>query len=69
MKRMLPDSLFGRLMSALLAAIVFSAVIVALLIERERREADFWRSDAADVVRLITRASSELAAMTPQERG
>lgn len=68
MRRLFPDSLFGRLMTALLAAIVVSALIVALLIARERHDLAFWRSEAADIVTMISETSSELAALPPEAR-
>lgn len=66
--RLFPDSLFGRLMTALLSVVCVTAAIIVLLIMRERQELAFRRSDAGDVVELIAATSGELARLSGDER-
>jgi signal transduction histidine kinase len=66
--RLLPASLFGRLVTALLSVVVVTAAIVAALILRERQELAFRRSDSGGVVDLVAMTSTELARMPRDAR-
>ena len=65
MKRLLvPDSLFGRLVTALLVVVVITVAVLALLIMRERREVAFWGSDSSDVIELMAQTTEDLGPVT-----
>lgn len=67
--RLVPESLFGRLLTALLAAIGVTLVIIVALLLRERRDLLFSGSETAAIVNVIASAVEELAALTGEERG
>ena len=56
MRRLVPDSLFGRLLAAMLAAIGVTFVIVVGLLLEERRDTLFSGSETAAVVTAIAGA-------------
>jgi signal transduction histidine kinase len=66
--RLVPESLFGRLLTALLVAIGVTLLIIVLLLLRERRDSLFFNSDAAAVVDAIDTTAEQLAALRPAER-
>ena len=66
--KVVPESLFGRLLAAMLAAIGVTLVIVVGLLLQERRESLFSRSDSAAVVTAIAETAKALAAMPELER-
>jgi signal transduction histidine kinase len=69
MRRFLvPDSLSGRLITALLVVVGITVAILALLIMRERREVAFWGSDSSGVIELMAQTSEDLAGLTASER-
>ena len=63
-----PQSLFGRLLSALLAAIGVTLVVIVVLIIRERRELSFWGSETAEIVELLEATAGSLAELPPAAR-
>ncbi|HZF31458.1 MAG TPA: ATP-binding protein [Gammaproteobacteria bacterium] len=66
--RLMPDSLFGRLLGALLAAVGVTLVVVVLLIVRERRDLLFWGGESAAIVNAIAETSTALAALPADAR-
>ena len=66
--RFYPDTLFGRLIAALLAVIVITAIVVVILVMRERREMVFWGGDSSGLIEVLANTSEELAAMSPADR-
>ena len=68
MKSLLPQSLFARLIGALLAVIVITLVAIVALIMRERRDLALWGSGAWSSATTIAEASQKLASLDPQER-
>jgi signal transduction histidine kinase len=68
MLTLLPSSLFGRLMAALLSVVGVTAVIMVILVGRERQDIAFRRSDAGSVVELVAATSSELARLSQDAR-
>lgn len=64
----LPASLFGRLMAALLSVVGVTAVIMVILVGRERQDIAFRRSDAGSVVELVAATSAELARLSQEAR-
>jgi signal transduction histidine kinase len=65
---LVPDSLFGRLLAAMLAAIGVTLVIVVALLLDERRESLFSGSETAAVVTAIGGAARALAGMPVSQR-
>ena len=63
MRRFVPDSLFGRLLAAMLAAIGVTFVIIVALLLQERRDTLFSGSETAAVVTAIADAAESLAAL------
>jgi signal transduction histidine kinase len=63
-----PASLFGRLLTALLLAIGVALLIVVALLLSERRDSLFAGSDAAAVVNAIETTAQHLSALKPAER-
>ena len=61
-----PQSLFGRLLSASLAVIGATLIVIVVLIVRERRELLFWGSETAAIVEAIEATSGSLADL-PQD--
>ena len=68
MRRLVPGSLFGRLLAAMLAAIGVTFVIVVGLLLEERRDTLFSGSETAAVVTAIAGAAESLAALPAAER-
>jgi signal transduction histidine kinase len=66
--RGMPDSLFSRLMAALLAVTVLTVLVAGLLIVRERRELAFWTGEAAEFVTVISDTAARLADLPAPER-
>jgi len=66
--RIIPDSLFGRLMAALLAVIGVTAVIIVVLVVRERQDIAFRRGATGEIVDLIATTSMELARLPRDAR-
>lgn len=68
MKFGLPQSLFARLLSGLIAAIGIALIVIVVLIVRERRDLAMWRSGAWSAANNIAEASVELAKLDSQTR-
>lgn len=68
MKLALPQTLFARLLTGLIAAIGVAVMVIVVLIVRERRDLAMWRSGAWAAVDNIAEASAELAKLDPQAR-
>jgi signal transduction histidine kinase len=66
--RLLPDSLFGRLMTALLAVVGVTVLTIVVLIIRERQDLAFRGSSTQDLVQLIAEISKALGEMPPAGR-
>jgi signal transduction histidine kinase len=67
--KFVPDTLFGRLLMALLATIGVTFVIVVALLLRERRDLLVARGDTAAIVNVIASTAEELAALPRDDRG
>ena len=67
--RLVPASLFGRLLTAVLLAIGATLLIVVVLLLSERRDSLFAGSDAAAIVNAVDATAQRLAALNPAERG
>jgi signal transduction histidine kinase len=65
---LLPQSLLGRLLCALLGVIGITLLIIVLLILHERRELELWRSGASSATRSIVGLTTSLAKLPPDER-
>jgi signal transduction histidine kinase len=65
---MLPQSLFGRLFTALLGVVIVTLVIVAALILRERRDLAFLGTGAWNTTKAIADTSDTLAQLGADER-
>jgi signal transduction histidine kinase len=65
---LVPDTLFGRMLAAMLAAIGVTLVVVVALLLNERRESLFSRSDTATVVTAIADTAKALAALPEPQR-
>jgi len=68
MHSLLPQSLFGRLVTALLGVIGGTLLIIVLLILRERHELELWSSGASSATRSIVETTTALAQLEPDER-
>jgi len=66
--RRLPDSLFARLMIALLAVIGLTVTIAGVLIVRERQELAFWAGEASDFVAVMSETATFLADLPETQR-
>jgi signal transduction histidine kinase len=66
--RWLPDSVFGRLMTALLAVVGVTVLTIAVMIVRERQDLAFRGSGTQDLVQLIAETSKTLAELPPPGR-
>jgi len=66
--RLIPDSLFGRLLLATLGAVVITLLILAGLIVRERREVSLLESSADSSLASIAETAANLARVSPPER-
>jgi signal transduction histidine kinase len=65
---LLPQSLFGRLLTGLLAIIAMTIVIVAFLIVRDRREFLFWGDGRAAVISTISDITATIGSTPPAQR-
>lgn len=68
MRALLPQSLFGRLVGALLGVIGITLLIIVLLILRERHELELWSSGSSTTTRSIVEITTSLAQLPPAER-
>ena len=68
MKSLVPQSLFARLIGALLAVMAITLVAIVVLIMRERRDLALWGSGAWSSATTIAEASEKLASLPPEER-
>jgi signal transduction histidine kinase len=68
MKKFVPQSLFARLIGALLAVMAITLVAIVVLIMRERRDLALWGSGAWNSATTIAAASEKLASLDPEER-
>lgn len=68
MKSLVPQSLFARLIGALLAVMIVTLVAIVVLIMRERRDLALWGSGAWSSATTIAEASQKLASLDPEER-
>lgn len=68
MKNLLPQSLFGRLLGALIAVLFGTLLIIVVLILRERRDLALWGSGAWSSATTIAETSERLAALDPDAR-
>ena len=66
--RYLPDSLFARLMVALLAVIGLTVVVAGILIVRERQELAFWAGEASEFVSVMSETATFLADLSEEQR-
>ncbi|HVY65282.1 MAG TPA: hypothetical protein VHH11_10730, partial [Gammaproteobacteria bacterium] len=66
--RLLPDSLFGRLLTALLITVGVTLLVVVALLLSERRDSLFVGSDAAAIVNVIDTTAQRLARLPPEQR-
>ncbi len=66
--KLLPQSLFGRLLAGLLAVVGVALLAVVALIVRERRDVALWTSTAWDAADNIAAASTELTPLDNDER-
>ena len=64
----LPQSLFARLLTALVGVIGVTLLIIVLLIMHERRELELWSSGASSVTRSIVAISTSLATLPTEQR-
>lgn len=68
MKNLLPQSLFGRLLGALIAVLFTTLLVIVVLILRERRDLALWGSGAWSSATTIAEASERLATLDPAAR-
>ncbi|MET0497529.1 MAG: ATP-binding protein [Steroidobacteraceae bacterium] len=68
MRAWLPQSLFARLLAAVLGVIGITLAIIMLLVLRERRDLALWGSSAWSAAAVIAETSEKLAHMRPEER-
>jgi signal transduction histidine kinase len=66
--RLLPDSLFGRLLFAIVAVVAISLMIILALIVRERREFALLESGAGSSLGSIAETVEKLAQLAPAQR-
>jgi len=66
--RFVPDTLFGRLISALLAVVAITMLIFVALIVRERRAFLFTGGEAGAIANEVVETSIALAALAPDAR-
>lgn len=67
-RRFIPDTLFGRLISALLAVVAITMLIFVALIVRERRAFLFTGGEAGAVANAVAETSVALAALSREAR-
>lgn len=65
---LVPQSLFGRLFTAVVGVVILTLLIIALLIARERRQFAFLTTGAGNSTRVIAETSESLAKLPPAER-
>jgi signal transduction histidine kinase len=65
---LLPQSLFARLLTGLLAAVGTALIIIVLLIVRDRRDLALWGSGAWSAASTIAQISNEVATADGRER-
>ena len=65
---LVPQSLFGRLFTALVGVVIITLLIVAVLIARERRDLAFLGTGAWNTTKAIADTSGTLARLTGVER-
>ena len=63
-----PDTLFGRLIAALLLVFLITGAVIGWLVMREREEVVYWGSESADVVEFLAEMTKEIATLPPAER-
>lgn len=63
-----PDSLFSRLMVALLAVVGLTVTIAGVLIVRERQDFAFWAGEASDFISVMTETAEFLAELPQEQR-
>jgi signal transduction histidine kinase len=66
--RFVPDTLFGRLISAVLGVVAVAVLVVVVLIVRDRRELLFAGSEAEAIATTIAEAVTQLAALSGDAR-
>jgi signal transduction histidine kinase len=66
--RLIPESLFGRLVLALVAAVGVTLLVIVALIVRERRDLELLGTGAWSSAQLIAEASISLSQLNPGER-
>jgi signal transduction histidine kinase len=66
--RLLPDSLFGRLLLAIVAVVAISLMIILALIVRERRDFALLESGAGSSLGSIAETVEKLARLAPAQR-
>jgi signal transduction histidine kinase len=66
--RFLPDTLFGRLISAVLGVVAVAVIVIVVLIVRERRELLFTGSEAEAISTTIAETTAQLAALSGDAR-
>ncbi len=66
--RLFPETLFGRLIAALLLVVVITGVVIGWLVMREREEVVFWGGESADVIEFLAGMTKEIGALPPAER-
>lgn len=68
MRALLPQSLFARLIGALLGVMIVALLLIVVLILRERRDLALWGSGAWSSATTIAEASQKLASLDAIER-
>jgi signal transduction histidine kinase len=66
--RLYPDTLFGRLITALLLVFLVTGAVIGWLVMREREEVVYWGGESADVIEFLAEMTKEIAALPPTER-
>ena len=66
--KLYPDTLFVRLITALLLVVVITGLVIGWLIMREREEVVFWGGESAEVVEFLAGMTQEIGALPPVER-
>jgi len=66
--KLLPDTLFGRLISAVLGVVVVALFVIVVLVVRERREQLFAGSEAEAVATTIADTTLQIAALPADAR-
>jgi signal transduction histidine kinase len=66
--RLVPQSLFGRLVGALLAVVAVAVLVIVVLLARDRREAVFWGGSSNELIEFLASTTEELAALPAGDR-